>query len=347
MQGVSAGALRWGVLGAGRIAGQFVTELTSTGAGKVVGVASKNLGRAAMLAHRADGAQAFVSYAALLEDARIDAVYIATLHPDHEELIVAAASAGKHILCEKPITVSGQTAESACAAAAEAGVALVEAMMFRFQPQTESLRQVLENGSIGTPLHVDVSCAFSVPFDRGDRLFDPGLGGSAILDVGCYSMSFARMVAGWVLHDEAAEPDELSGGGHLAGSGVDDWAVASLLFAGGFSAQVRTGTRLSDASDAVIYGSEGYVRVANPWTPGKGGSTPELVVSRVGGDGPQVIRCAAEPLFGAEVAALGGAVEVGEARRMTPRDSVATMRSLDRWRATVDAPRGAAGSRSG
>src|SRR5690242_19768197 len=113
-----------------------------------------------MLANRAGGAQAFASYAALLDDARIDAVYIATIHPDHEELIVAAAAAGKHILCEKPITVSGQTAQSACAAAAEAGVVLVEAMMYRFQPQTEVLRQVLESGSIGTPLHVDVSCAF-------------------------------------------------------------------------------------------------------------------------------------------------------------------------------------------
>lgn len=338
MQGVPAGALRWGILGAGRIAGQFVAELTSTGAAKIVGVASKDPGRAATLADRADGAQAFASYAELLEDARIDAVYIATLHPDHEELIVAAAAAGKHILCEKPITVSGQTAQSAYAAAAEAGVALVEAMMYRFQPQTETLRQVLENGSIGTPLHVDVSCAFSAPFERSDRLFDPRLGGGAILDVGCYSMSFARMVAGWVLHDDAAEPTELFGGGHLAASGVDDWAVANLLFAGGFSAQVRTGIRLGDASEAVIYGSEGYVRVANPWTPGKDSSTPELVLTRVGDDAPQIIRCAAEPLFGAEVAALAEAAAAGEAQRMTPRDSVATMRSLDRWRAAVNAP---------
>jgi predicted dehydrogenase len=336
MQQAAAGTLRWGVLGAGRIAGQFVSEWSSTRAGKIVGVASKDLGRAAALAGRVDGARAFASYEALLEDTRIDAVYIATIHPDHEKLIVAAASAGKHVLCEKPITVDGQTAQSACDAAAEAGIALVEAMMYRFQPQTEVLRQVLESGSIGIPLHVDVSCAFSASFDCSDRLFDPRLGGGAILDVGCYSMSFARMVAGWVLHDDAAEPSEFLGGGHLAESGVDDWAVASLLFAGGFSAQVRTGTRLGDASDAAIYGSEGYVRIANPWTPGKDGSTPQLVVSRVGSDAPEIIRCAAEPLFGAEVEALTEAVQVGEARRMTPRDSMATMRTLDRWRAAVD-----------
>jgi predicted dehydrogenase len=334
---IDGSVLRWGVLGAGRIAQQFVTELQTTGSGTISGVASRDLSRAEKLAGAAPGAEAFDSYAALLEDARIDAVYIATIHPQHAELIMAAASAGKHILCEKPLTTNGQAAQAACDAAAAAGVALVEAMMYRFQPQTEALRRMLQSGAIGTPLHVSVSCAFAAPFDPGERLFDRGLGGGGILDVGCYSMSFARMVAGWVLQDDAAEPAELHGGGHLAESEVDDWAVASLLFAGGFTAQVRTGTRLGEAQDAVIYGSEGYVYIANPWTPGKDGSAPEFVVSRVGHDEPEVVRCAARPLFGAEAAALAEAVETGAAGSMTPRDSVATMRSLDRWRAAVEA----------
>ncbi len=339
MPGAAAGALRWGVLGAGRIAQQFVAELSSTGAGTVSGVASKDLARAARLADAAPGAEAFASYPALLADPLVDAVYVATLHPQHEELIVAAASAGKHILCEKPLTTDGPTAEAAVDAAAAAGVALVEAMMYRFQPQTEALRRVLERGSIGTPLHVSVSCAFAAPFEPGDRLFDRELGGGAILDVGCYSMSFARMIAGWVLHDDAAEPSELLGGGHLAQSGVDDWAVATLLFPGGFTAQARTGTRLGEAQDAVIYGSEGSVYLANPWTPGRDGSTAKLVISRVGVDAAEIVRCETRPLFAAEAAALAAAIETGSARQMTPRDSIATMRSLDRWRAAVAAPR--------
>jgi predicted dehydrogenase len=337
--GADAGALRWGVLGAGRIAGEFVAELRSTGAATIAGVASRGRSRAKQLAGAAPGAEAFDSYAALLEDAQIDAVYIATIHPSHGELIAAAAAAGKHILCEKPLTMDGPTAAAAVDAAAAAGVALVEAMMYRFQPQTEALRQVLERGSIGTPLHVSVSCAFAAPFEPGDRLFDQELGGGAILDVGCYSMSFARMVAGWVLRDDAAEPSELHGGGHLARSGVDDWAVATLLFPGGFTAQARTGTRLGEAPDAVVYGSEGSVYIANPWTPGRDGSAAELVISRVGVDAPEIIRCETRPLFGAEVAALAAAIETGSARQMTPRDSIATMRSLDRWRAAVGATR--------
>ena len=82
----------------------------------------------------------------------------------------------------------------------------------------------------------------------------------------------------------------------------------------------------------------GYVRIASPWTPGKDGSVPELELTRVAGGTPEVIRCPAEPLFGAEMAGLAEAVKAGEASRMTPRDSVATMRALDRWRAAVAAP---------
>lgn len=268
-------SVRWGVLGAGRIAAQFVAGISASQTGVLAAVASRDPARAAALAAESHGAVAYDDYDALLADPNVDAVYIATLHPAHLELIVAAAAAGKHILCEKPLTVTGAEASAAAAAARGAGVVLVEAMMYRFQPQTERLRAVLSEGIIGTPLHVDVSCAFATAFDPGDRLFDPSAGGGAILDVGCYAMSFARMVAGWAVDDDGVEPDFVGAGGHLAQSGVDDWAVASLAFPDGFTASVRTGTRLGDSSEARIYGSEGQVYVATPWTPGKNRVAPE------------------------------------------------------------------------
>jgi predicted dehydrogenase len=186
-------------------------------------------------------------------------------------------------------------------------------------------------------LHVDVSCAFTTRFNPRDRLFDPSAAGGAILDVGCYSMSFARMVAGWTLGDDAVEPVELTAGGHLVDTGVEDWAVASLAFPGGFTANVRAGTRLADDSQAVIYGSEGYLRIANPWTPGKEGRAPQVMLSRVGDDEARLLPAASAPLFGAEIDALWAARGRGEAPAMSPRDSVATMRSLDRWRRGVGA----------
>jgi predicted dehydrogenase len=328
---------RWGVIGAGRIAKEFVAAIPASVSGTLVAVASSDRARALALAAGTEGVVAYGDYAALIAAPDVDAVYIATRHPQHAGLIVACAEAGKHVLCEKPLTVTGAEAAAAAAAAAEAGVVLVEAMMYRFQPQTECIRAALADGLIGTPRHVDVSCAFTTRFDPGDRLFDPSAGGGAILDVGCYSMSFARMVAGWTVGNDAVEPTELAGGGHLTDTGVDDWAVASLVFPGGFTANVRAGTRLADDSQARVYGSEGHLYLANPWTPGRGGREPQVTLSRVGDDEPRTLPCASVPLFGAEIDALWEARDRGEVRAMSPRDSVATMRSLDRWRAGVGA----------
>jgi predicted dehydrogenase len=120
------------------------------------------------------------------------------------------------------------------------------------------------------------------------------------------------MVAGWTLGDDAVEPIELT-------------------------ANVRAGTRLAGDSQAHVYGSEGHLRIPNPWTPGKDGNEPTVMCSRVGDGEAQVVRCASAPLFGAEVDALREARDSGQARDMSPRDSVATMRSLDRWRLGVGA----------
>ena len=328
---------RWGVIGAGRIAREFVTQIPASQTGILVAVASSDRDRALALAAGTQGVVAYGDYAALLADRDVDAVYIATLHPQHAGLIAACAKAGKHVLCEKPLTVTGAEAAAAVAAAADAGVVLVEAMMYRFQPQTERVRAALADGLIGTPQHIDVSCAFTTRFDPDDRLFDPVGGGGAILDVGCYAMSFARMVAGWTAGDDGVEPTELTAGGHLADTGVDDWAVASLVFPGGLTANVRAGTRLADDSQARIYGSEGHLHIANPWTPGKGGHEPRVTLSRVGDDEPRMLPCASRSLFGAEIDAVWEARERGAARAMSPRDSIATMRSLDRWRRGVGA----------
>jgi predicted dehydrogenase len=328
---------RWGVIGAGRIAKEFVAQIPASQSGTLAAVASSDPVRAQALAAGADNVAAYGDYAALLADPGIDAVYIATLHPRHADLIVSCAEAGKHVLCEKPLTVTGIEAAAAAAAAAAAGVVLVEAMMYRFQPQTECVRSAVADGLIGIPVHIDVSCAFTTRFNPRDRLFDPSAAGGAILDVGCYSMSFARMVAGWALGDDAVEPVDLTAVGHLADTGVEDWAVASLAFPGGFTANVRAGTRLADDSQAVIYGSEGYLRIANPWTPGKEGRAPQVMLNRVGDDEARLLPADSAPLFGAEIDALWAARGHGEAPAMSPRDSVATMRSLDRWRRGVGA----------
>ncbi len=216
--------------------------------GTLAAVASSDRVRARALAAEAGdpgNVTAYGDYAALLADPGVDAVYIATRHPQHARLITACAQAGKHVLCEKPLTVTGAEAASAAAAAARAGVVLVEAMMYRFQPQTERIRAAIADGLIGTVLHVDVSCAFATGFDPADRLFDPSAAGGAILDVGCYAMSFARMVASKLDggDDDAVEakPEAHRRRAPEAPPGLTTGPSYSLVFPGGLTASVRTG----------------------------------------------------------------------------------------------------------
>jgi predicted dehydrogenase len=330
-----APSLRWGVLGAGRIAADFVVGVRESKTGSVVAVGSHDLGRACSLAAGTTTAKGYGSYVEVLENAEVDAVYVATLHPHHLELIVAAAAAGKHILCEKPMTMTAEEACVAQAAASGAGVALVEAMMYRFQPQTAELRRLLSTGAIGAPQHIEVSCSFFAPFSADDRLFNRAFGGGAILDVGCYVMSFARMIAGWVAENDAVEPKLFEGAGHIGEGGVDDWAVASLSFESGISAHVRAGTRLDDGQSARIYGTEGHIGIANPWRPGDGGVPAEMVLRRLGDGAFEVVLSETKPFFGAEIDAMAESVGRGEAREISIADSIATMRCLDRWRGAV------------
>jgi predicted dehydrogenase len=329
---VGVPALRWGVLGAGRIAADFIVGVRESETGTLVAVGSHDLGRARSLAEGTSTAKGYGSYGEVLGDAEVDAVYVATPHPQHFELILAATAAGKHVLCEKPITMTSAEASLARTAASDAGVVLVEAMMYRFQPQTAELHRVLSVGLIGAPRHIEVSCSFVAPFSPEDRLFNRALGGGAILDVGCYAMSFARMVAGWVADDDAVEPKMFEGAGHIGEGGVDDWAVASIGFDSGISAHVRTGTRLDDGQSAHIYGTEGHIEIANPWAPGRGGVPAEMVLRRVGDGAPEVLLSEVKPLFGAEIDAVAKSVGRGQAREISLADSIATMRCLDHWR---------------
>ena len=127
---VGSAKCRWGVIGAGRIAKEFVAQIPASQSGTLVAVASSDRTRALALAAEGENVVAYGDYAAMLADPDVDAVYIATLHPQHASLILACAEASKHVLCEKPLTVTGA---EAVAAAAAAGVVLVEAMMYRFQ----------------------------------------------------------------------------------------------------------------------------------------------------------------------------------------------------------------------
>jgi predicted dehydrogenase len=189
-------SVRWGILSTGNIARTFARGLRDSQSGQLLAVASRDQASADKFAAELDVPRAYSSYDALLADAEIDAVYIATPHPMHAQWAIRAADAGKHVLCEKPLTLNSPEAARAVEAAQRNGVQLMEAFMYRCHPQTAKIVELIQSGALGEIRGVEASFGFSSGAGADSRLHAPELGGGAILDVGCYAVSFCRLVAG-------------------------------------------------------------------------------------------------------------------------------------------------------
>jgi predicted dehydrogenase len=241
-----ANYLRWGILGAGGIAATFAKALPLSRTGRLAAVGSRDGAKAAEFAAKHGGARAHGSYKALLADPEVDAVYIATPHPQHAEWCIRAARAGKHILCEKPITLNHAEAMVVAETARQAGVFLMEAFMYRCHPQTQRLTDLIRNGAIGEVRMIQATFSFQAGFNADGRLFSNELGGGGILDVGCYTTSIARLVAGAATGKLFADPLRVDGRAVLhPETGVDAYAAAVAEFPGGILAHLATGVMLN------------------------------------------------------------------------------------------------------
>ncbi len=332
--------LRWGILSTGRIAGVFAKGVAASKSGRVVAVGSRTAVNAARFAaeHGIPAAQAHASYEALLADAAVEAVYIATPHPEHAEWAVKAAEAGKHVLCEKPAGMNRAEGLRMIGAARRAGVLFMEAFMYRCHPQTAKVVELLRSGAIGAPRLVQAAFGFRTEFDAGSRLWNKALGGGGILDVGCYPVSFTRLLAGTAEGRAFADPAEVFGAGQLhPETGVDVFAAATLRFAGGMVAQLTTAVGLGIDNTARIFGDEGWIEVPHPWIITKAGGEQAIRLHRRGAAQPELITVAAGNVYGLEAEAFAAALRAGrrEVPEMSPEDTLGNLATLDRWRAAI------------
>lgn len=323
----------WGIIGAGGIAGRFASQLPGSATGRLVAVASRDRDRGEKFAATHGAARAYDSYEPLLADAEVHAVYIATPHPLHAPWAIRAAEAGKHVLCEKPLTVNRAEAMAVIEAAAAHDVFLMEAYMYRCHPQTRRLIELISSGAVGAVQHIEASFAFAADPARGGRLFDPQLAGGGILDVGGYPVSMALLIAGTALGRQPAEVSRLTASGTVSQAGVDEWATATLDFNGGITAQVATGVRLAADNTVTVYGSAGYLRVAQPWIPATDAAT-QISLHRVGQPVEQLVIESA-PAYACEADTVAAHLDDRQAPEMTWEESLSVMAVLDRWRDAI------------
>lgn len=330
--------LRWGILSTGRIAGVFAQGVAASASGRVVAVGSRAPEPAQKFAAAHGIARVHGSYEALLADPEVEAVYIATPHPQHAEWVVKAAEAGKHILCEKPMGLNHAEGMVMVQAAREHGVVLMEAFMYRCHPQTAKLVELIRGGAIGKVGLVQAAFSFKSGYAPDSRLWANELGGGGILDVGCYTVSMARLVAGAASGRPFLDPVAVSGEGVLhPESGADVYAAATLKFSNDVVAQVSCGVGLNQDNVVRVYGSDGWLLVPSPWVINRDGGVSKIILHRSGVAAPEEVVVEAGPLYALEADAFAAAVRAGlrDVPRMSTDDTLGNLATLDRWRAAV------------
>jgi len=249
--------LRWGIIGTGGIAGQFAADLAGVPGARLTAVGSRTQESAAAFAARCaaahPGVRAHGSWADLVADPAVDAVYVATPHPWHAPAALLAVEAGRHVLVEKPFTMDAGEARQVVAAARAAGVFCMEAMWTRFLPHVRRLRELIAEGAIGTPVTVSADHGQWFAPDPGHRLFDPALGGGALLDLGIYPVSWASMVLG--------PPSAVHAVSDPAATGVDAQTSVVLRHPGGAQAVLTCTLASATPRRAFVAGTEGAIEV--------------------------------------------------------------------------------------
>jgi D-xylose 1-dehydrogenase (NADP+, D-xylono-1,5-lactone-forming) len=247
-------ALRWGILSTANITDKLLDSGTDQ---EFVAVGSRDAARAEAYAREKGIARAHGSYEALLADPDVDAIYNPLPNALHVEWSIRALEAGKHVLCEKPLSRRPEDVDRAFDVAEREGRVLAEAFMWRHHPQVARARELLDGGAIGDLRIIRAHFAF-VAADPEDIRLQPSLDGGGLMDVGCYCVSGCRTLAG-------AEPErawaELVPGGH----GVDVALAATLRFPGDVLAHFDCGVSYPGGSLLAAAGTEGSFALADPW----------------------------------------------------------------------------------
>jgi predicted dehydrogenase len=248
--------VRWGFLSTAKINDKVLPGARASDCVEVVAVASRDAAGGEAYARERGIARAYGSYEALLADPEVEAVYISLPNSLHVDWSIRALEAGKHVLCEKPLSRRPADVERAFDAAERSGRILMEAFMYRHNPQTARLVELVAGGAIGR-LRL-IRAAFSFPLaDAADVRLNADLDGGALMDVGCYCVSGARLLAG--------EPVEAFGRQVLSEGGVDELFTGSLLFPGDVVAVLDSALVLPVRDELEAIGEEGSVFLDDPW----------------------------------------------------------------------------------
>jgi predicted dehydrogenase len=311
--------VRIGILGAARIAPSAVIKPAGNIAQATIGaVAARDRSRADAFASKHGVPKVCDSYAALVADPDIDAIYNPLPNGLHAEWTIAALEAGKHVLCEKPFTANAEEAEAVATVAERTGLVVMEAFHYRYHPLAHRMREIVESGELGVIRRVETSLCFPLP-KFSDIRYQYDLAGGATMDVGTYTVHMARLLG-------LEEPEVVSAEAKLRTPDVDRAMRAELRYPGGHTGRITCSMWSSwlIQTYARVFGERGELRVINP-------TSPQLWHRmRVKVDGTtRTEKFSRRPTYEYQLDAFCAAVLRGAPTLTPPADSIANMRVLD------------------
>jgi predicted dehydrogenase len=311
--------IRIGILGAAAIVPMALTNPANrVHDAQILAIAARDPNRAYRFAKKHNIPRVHQTYAALLADSDIDAIYNPLPNSLHAEWTIRALKAGKHVLCEKPLASNAAEAEEMAAVARETGLVLSEAFAYRYYPLAAKMKEILKRGEIGKIRHIDVQFAFLLPSPKNIR-FNYDLAGGALMDCGCYPVSLIRYLAG-------AEPTVEYAEARLFAPQVDRTMKADLSFADGRTARLMCSMLSPKLFRSVlkVEGDAGSLRVLSPFQPHW---FNWLTVKTGGGTNSERVR--GENSYTLQLRAFIKAIRGEMELNTDPADAIGNMRVID------------------
>ncbi|HET6594978.1 MAG TPA: Gfo/Idh/MocA family oxidoreductase [Anaerolineales bacterium] len=300
--------LNWGLLSTARINRALIPPLRASKRNQLVAVASRSQDSADQYAREWKISRAHASYEALLADPEIDVIYNPLPNHLHAEWTIRAVEAGKHVLCEKPLALNVEEVDAIQETARKHGRIVMEGFMYRHHPQTLKVQELMKSGALGTLKLIRGSFSF-VLSRGGDVRLKPEMGGGSIWDIGCYPISYARMVVG-------ANPFEVFGWQVTGPTGIDETFVGQMRFANDVLAQFDSSFVIPFHTFMEIVGSEGTLNVPHPFRPA---TDEKIFLTR--GDKTETIKVPGQELYIGEVENMADAILLGHEPRVSLADS--------------------------
>lgn len=312
---MKTGILNWGFISTARINKALIDPLRVSQRNELLAVSSRTQQKSFAYAQEHGISRAYGSYQEMLNDPDIDVIYIPLPNSLHSEWAIKAAQCGKHVLCEKPLATTLEEVESMIDAADKAGVILAEAFMYRHHPQTLKVKSLVDDGIIGELQAIRGSFSFYLEH-QGDFRLNPALGGGSIWDVGCYPISYARMIVGM-------EPEEVFGWQVSSDLGIDLIFTGQMRFPNRVLAQFDCSFRSPVRTHIEIIGSTGSISIPRPFTPIRNES---IYINR--DEISEIIKIPGELLYLGEIEDMADSILLNKPPRINLEDSRGNVKTI-------------------